>query len=213
MNTQKGMYSKDDILAILQKHPEGQPDLDWFSRCIDFHTYPAAGILIGVFMVDYALALLNAKPTEKLYGVSETQKCLPDALQVILHCTIGNNRLRIVPTGRFAMSLNRLSEDPIVEGVRVEMDPAKLKDTPVLEAWFANTKDFDKKTMVNQLTDEILNLGRGMLSWEKVKIPVIPKVKWATAICSMCGEPVPSYLLEGDICPGCGSLKYYEKVD
>ena len=209
----KKEHATDDVLTILQKHPEGQPDLDWFSRCIDFHTYPAPGILIGVYMVDYALTLLNAKPTEKLYGISETQKCLPDALQVISHCTIGNNRLRIIPTGRFAMSMSRLSEEPIVEGVRVGMDPSTLKNTPALQAWFTNSGEFDKKTMGKQLTSEILNLGRGMLFWEKVRISIIPKVKWTTAICSMCGEPVPSYLCEGNICAGCGSLKYFERVE
>jgi len=212
MPSHKDEYSKDDVLAILKKHPEGQPDLDWFARSIDFHTYPAPGILIGVYMVDYALSLLNAKPTEKLYGVSESQKCIPDALQVIAHCTIGNNRLRIVPIGRFAISMNRLSEDAIAEGVRVAMDPSTLKDTPVLEAWFANSKEFDKKTMNKQVVNDILNLGRRMLTWEKVRIPIIPKKKWDTAVCSSCGEPVPSYLLEGTICPGCGSLKYFERV-
>jgi len=212
MRSHKDNYSKDDILTILQNHPEGQPDLDWFSRCIDFHTYPAPGILIGVYMVDYALDLLNAKPTEKLYAVSESPKCIPDAVQIIANCTTGNNRLRIVPIGRFAISMNKLSEDPTVEGVRVAMDPSKLKDSPALEAWFANSKEYDKNTMGKQLTDEILNLGRGMLTWEKVRIPVIPKAKWETAICSLCGEPVPSYLLEGTICAGCGSLKYFERV-
>ena len=213
MHTHKDENTKDDILEILQQHPHNQPDFDWFMRCIDFHTYPAPGILIGVYMVDYALDLLKAKPTEKLYGVSETQKCLPDALQVISHCTIGNNRLRIIPTGRFALSMNRLSEDPIVQGVRVGIDLSTLKGTPALEAWFTNSGEFDKKTMGKQLTNEIFNLGRGMLFWEKVRIPIIPKVKWNTAICSICGEPVPSYLLEGNMCPGCGTLKYFERIE
>ena len=206
-------YSKDDVLAILKQNPDGQPPLEWFEKCIDFHTYPAPGILIGLYMVDYALSLLNAKPTEKLYGIAESQKCIPDALQVITNCTIGNNRLRIISTGRFAICMNRASEAETAEGVRICMNPASLHDTPALQAWFANSKDFDKKTMSKQVVTDILKKGRKMLLCEKVRIPIIPKEKWDTGVCSSCGEHIPSYMLEGDICPGCGSLKYFERVE
>ena len=33
-----------------------------FTRCISFHTITAPGLFIGVFMVDYALELLDAQP-------------------------------------------------------------------------------------------------------------------------------------------------------
>jgi formylmethanofuran dehydrogenase subunit E len=205
-------YRKNDVLSILRENGSDPSLVDWFDKCIDFHTYPAPGILIGVYMVDYALSLLNAKPTDRLYAVSESIKCLPDALQVITHCTIGNHRLRIVPIGRFAISMNPFSTEIAAEGVRISMNPATLTDTPALEAWFANTPSFDGKTMKKQVVDEILKKGRGMLSWEKVRIPIVLKEKWKTEICSLCGEPVPSYMIEENgICSGCGSMKYYEK--
>ncbi|PKL58063.1 MAG: formylmethanofuran dehydrogenase, partial [Methanomicrobiales archaeon HGW-Methanomicrobiales-5] len=52
-------------------------------RLAEFHTYPAPGVLIGAFMVDYAMELLGVTKGQKLYGVCETPKCLPDALQVL----------------------------------------------------------------------------------------------------------------------------------
>ena len=80
-------------------------------RLSEFHTYPAPGVLIGAFMVDYAMELLGVTPDQKLYGVCETPKCLPDALQVMAHITTGNNRLKIVPIGKFAITINAPSED------------------------------------------------------------------------------------------------------
>lgn len=205
-------YSKEEILSLLKEKGSNATLIDWFDRCIDFHMGTAAGLLIGVFMVDYALSLLGAKPGEKLYAVCETSKCAPDPLQVITHCTPGNHRLRVINIGRFAMTMNRPSNDDYAEGVRVKVDPAKLTDTKTLEAWFANSPEFDGKTMKKQLVSDIITKGTDMLSWEKVKVAVTHKQKWKTGICSSCGEPVPENLLENGVCPGCGSQKYYEKI-
>jgi formylmethanofuran dehydrogenase subunit E len=96
-------------------------------RLAEFHTYPAPGVLIGAFMVDYAMELLGVRKGRKLYGVCETPKCLPDALQVLAHITIGNNRLRIVPIGKFAITMNLPSYGATADAVRVYVDLEKLK--------------------------------------------------------------------------------------
>jgi len=177
-----------------------------------FHTYPAPGILIGAFMVDYALDLLKADPAQKLYGVCETPKCLPDALQVIAHCTTGNNRLRVIPIGKFAISLNGPSETETTEAVRVYVDLKKLKKYPVIDIWYANSPTYDKHTMKYQLLDEIFQAGREILSFERVQISVKTKKKWKSVTCPSCGETVPDYLIEGDHCGACGSMKYFERL-
>jgi formylmethanofuran dehydrogenase subunit E len=205
-------YSKEEILSLLKQKGANTALIDWFDRCIDFHSFPAPGLLIGTFMVEYALELLNAKPGEKLYAVCETPKCAPDPLQVITHCTIGNNRLKIIPIGRFALTMNRMSEGDFAEGVRVSLDPSKLSDAQTLEAWFSNSPSFDGMTMKKRLVEDIVTKGKNMLSWEKVRIPVSQKKKWKTVICSACGEQIPDYLVENGLCPGCGSQKYYEKI-
>ena len=91
---------------------------DYITRCVVFHTSPAPGVLIGAFIMDYALELLGAIPGEKLFAVCETPKCLPDAPQVIANCTTGNNRLKVLPIGKFAITLNRASDNrqPKVSG-------------------------------------------------------------------------------------------------
>jgi len=177
-----------------------------------FHTYPAPGVLIGAFMVDYALELLRVSPDQKLYGVCETPKCLPDALQVMAHCTTGNNRLRVVPIGKFAITLNGPSDTETTEAVRVYVDLDKLKKYPVIDTWYANSPAYDKHTMKDQLQDEIFKAGRSILASEKVRVKVSPKKKWKSVTCPGCGETVPDYLIEGDHCGACGSMKYYERL-
>lgn len=181
-------------------------------RLAEFHTYPAPGVLIGAFMVDYAMELLGVKKGQKLYGVCETPKCLPDALQVLSHITIGNNRLKIVPIGKFAITMNMPSEDATADAVRVYVDLEKLKKYPTVDVWYINSPAFDKKTMKGQLFDEIFRAGRNILSFERVRVMVKIKKKWSSVTCSCCGETIPDYLIEGDRCGACGSMKYYERI-
>ena len=208
-------------------HPEEKPDAlkasmdrggvspalqQGILRLAEFHTYPAPGVLIGAFMVDYAMEILGVKKGRKLYGVCETPKCLPDALQVLAHITIGNNRLKIVPVGKFAIAMNLPSEGATADALRVYVDLEKLKKYPTIDTWYANSPAFDKKTMKGQLFDEIFRAGRNILSFERVRVTVKQKEKWSSVTCPCCGEMIPDYLMEGDHCAACGSMRYYEKI-
>lgn len=182
-------------------------------RCVAFHTSPAPGVLIGAFMVDYAMELLGVTPDMKLYGVCETPKCAPDALQVIAHCTTGNNRLRVIPIGKFAMTMNAATQEDTAMAVRVYVDLKKLKIFPVIDIWYANSPCFDKPAMKDTLQDEIFRAGREILSYERVRVAVSPKRKWQPVTCPCCGDTIPDYLFGEGQCHGCGSMSYYKKID
>lgn len=205
-------YPDTKLKAVMDAHHIGERFQDQIQQLSAFHTYAAPGVLIGAFMVDYALELSGLSPDEKLYGVCETPKCLPDALQVIARCTTGNNRLRIIPIGKFAITLNRGSDTGSTEAVRVYVDLQKMKKYPTLDMWYANSPAFDKRTMGDKLRDEIIRAGRAILSYEKVRIAVTPKKKWKSVTCPVCGETVPDYLAVGGRCGACGSMKYYTEI-
>jgi formylmethanofuran dehydrogenase subunit E len=185
---------------------------DWVTRSIRFHTHAAPGVIISVFMVDLALELLGARPGEHLYATCETRKCAPDPLQALLGCTAGNNRLLLLPIGRFAFTLNRPSEGQTAEGVRVFIDARKLGAFPAIQAWYTHAREFDKKGREDALYEEILRAGRKILSHEKVTLKIPAKGEWDSATCSCCGEMVPADLLEKGVCRGCGSMAYCEKA-
>jgi formylmethanofuran dehydrogenase subunit E len=185
---------------------------DYLNRVVAFHSSPAPGVLIGSFMVDYALDLLGVAPGEKLYGVCETPKCAPDALQVIANITTGNNRLRVIPIGKFAMTVNSATTNPTADAVRVYIDLEKLKEYPVIGTWYTNSPAYDKSTMDILLQEEIFRAGRDILSFERVRVSVSGKRKWKSVTCPCCGDTIPDYLFEHDRCGGCGSMKYYEKI-
>lgn len=204
-------YSDKEVLertAALGFSPQLQ---DYFRRCIDFHSYAAPGMLIGIFMVDYALEILDKKPSDKIFVTSETNKCLPDPPQVIMHATAGNHRLRILPIGKFALTLTPFTQEEYANGVRVSLDREKLKRYPAIALWYANSPEFKEQYSMRQLIDGILTAGRGILSEECIRMKVSAKKKWDSVTCPLCGEDVPEDLLEGESCAGCGSLSYYER--
>ncbi len=184
---------------------------EYVRRCVAFHGHPAPGLIIGVFMVDLALEMLDANPDDRLYAVCETRKCAPDPLQVIAHCTFGNLRLRVLPIGRFAITMNVFTRAPVVEGVRVFVDSSKLDGYPAIKAWYTHSPDFDKPQEAS-LVKEILAVGRGILTHERVRLKIVPKEDWHPETCPSCGEMIPHNMLVDGACAGCGSLVYYEKV-
>lgn len=204
-------YSNEEVIELLDTFGIDPYLAEYFRKSIDLHTYAAPGILIGVLMVDYALDLIDKTPADKVFVTCESSKCLPDAPQAIMHATIGNHQLRVLPIGKFAISLTPSTAKDYAEGVRVYIDRKKLEKYPVYAVWFDNSPDFKKTTMKRQLVDEILTAKRDAFSHECIRMNVTHKKKWRSATCPSCGEQVPEELMEGDTCAGCGSLSYYEK--
>lgn len=205
-------HTWEDIEARLKSRGSSPELIEDFKRCIDFHTFAAPGLLIGVFMVDYALELQKFPRGDKIYAVCETTKCLPDALQVIAHCTTGNHRLRVIPIGKFAITVNGPADAPYVNGIRVFVDGDKIGKYPTFALWYTKDPLFDPRTRGIDLIDEVIDAGRDILSVERVRVKVPQKWPWKSAICSICGEMVPDNLLVDGACTDCRSQSYYEKV-
>jgi len=212
MTPGKHRFSPEDFNTRMDACGLSPKMKDYMNRVVKFHDSPAPGALIGVFMVDFALEILGVTPGEKLFAVCETPKCAPDALQVIANITTGNNRLRIIPIGKFAMTVNAATPNPTAESVRVYIDLEKLKRYPVIDMWYANSPEYNASTMDIPLQEEIFRAGCDILSFERVSVKITPKRKWKSVTCPCCGDTIPDYLFENDRCGGCGSMKYYEKI-
>jgi formylmethanofuran dehydrogenase subunit E len=176
-------------------------------RVESFHSYPAPGVLIGVKMVDIAL---RGMPAGVLFdAVCETLKCLPDAVQLLTPCTVGNGWLRIAPIGRYAVSLYDKRSG---EGRRVYLDPARLNPFPEIHHWFFGTKP-KRKNKTELLVREIREAEDVLYGIQTV----LMKRSWLSkpssgprALCPKCGETYPAG--HGPACRGClGDGAYYER--
>ncbi len=169
-----------------------------------FHGNPAPGLIIGGFMVD--LAMKNLPKGEFFDAVCETPVCLPDSVQILTPCTIGNGWLSIVNFGRFAVTLY---EKYSGVGVRVYLDMKKLEAWPEIRDWYLKKK---KKHEQDQdlLLAQIKEAGHKILSIQHVQVStakVRRKKLGPVGICPVCGEAYP--LKDGDRCRPCNGESPY----
>jgi formylmethanofuran dehydrogenase subunit E len=177
---------------------------EYILRVQVFHGHTAPGVVIGGFMVHLALTRI---PQGTLYNaISETPACLPDAVQLLTPCTVGNGWLRIINLGRFALSLFDKYEG---NGFRVFLDPEQLEKWPEIRAWFFKLKP---KTEQNQslLLAQIKEAGRELYGLHPIQVrPEFLKKrdKGRIVICQVCREAYP--LQDGSICRACQGRSPY----
>ncbi len=172
-----------------------------------FHGTAAPGLMIGGFMVD--LALKNLPDGEFFDAICETPVCLPDSVQLLTPCTIGNGWLTILDFGKFAVTLYEKNSG---EGIRVYLDMEKLKNWSEVNSWFLKLKT-KKEQDYDLLMSQIRDAGHSMLSMQRVKVDpesISRKKAGPSVICPVCGESYPAK--HGDRCRGCaGNYPYISK--
>lgn len=163
-----------------------------------FHGYPAPGLIIGGYMVTMAR---EALPQGILFdAISETVQCLPDAVQLLTPCTVGNGWLRIVNFGIYAVSLFNKHTG---EGFRVRLDVSKLGPWPEIRAWFLKEKTKAQQD-TNALQDQIRDAGVRILSIAPIVVRpdvLLHKGKGRVVPCPLCDDWYPASF--GGICRSC----------
>ncbi len=172
-----------------------------------FHGHLAPGLMIGGFIVD--MAMKNLPEGEFFDAVSETPVCLPDAVQLLTPCTIGNGWLSIVNFGRFAVTLY---EKYTGRGVRVYLDTKKLEAWPEIRDWYLKKKKRSEQN-TELLLEQIRQAGHGLLGVQRVQVDpgkVRRKRLGPVGVCPICGEAYP--LRDGDKCRNCQGESPYSDI-
>jgi len=154
-----------------------------------FHGYLAPGAVMGGFMVDWACEQLAG--SEMLNSVVETNKCLPDAIQLLTPCSLGNGWMKVLKGGRFALTLYDKGN---LRGVRISVDRKKITNYPLINNWFLK-KVSKKDNPLEPLNAQIVQASRNILKAEKVTVASAIAAKEELAgsqVCSKCGEPFRS---------------------
>ena len=177
----------------------------FLERVRQFHSYAAPGVLVGGVMVDMAMEQI---PKGVLFNViCETPSCLPDSVQMLTPCTVGNGWLRVVNLGRYAVSLYDKYQG---NGVRVHLDAGKLEGWGEIRAWYLKLKTKREQDSA-LLQEEIRRAGRGIYTLRPVQVKpgdMVRGSKGGISICRSCGEAYPTR--DGDICLGCQGQAPYE---
>jgi formylmethanofuran dehydrogenase subunit E len=178
---------------------------EYIKRVNSFHGYAAPGVIIGGIMI--SIAMERVLKGILFNVICETATCLPDAVQLLTPCTVGNGWLRIIDLGRFAVSLYGKNDG---KGERIYLDAKKLQNWDEIEAWFLKLKD-KREQNVEQLREQIRRAGRDIYKIHPVRIKSQYLIKYSKGfigICEICGEAYP--VKDGTICLGCQGNSPYD---
>ncbi len=172
-----------------------------------FHGYPAPGILIGGYMVEAAKSRL---PAGTLFeALVETSKCLPDAVQLLTLCSTGNNWMKVINLGRYALSL---FDKHTGQGCRVSLDLDKLQAWPEIRSWFLKLTPKPEQD-TTRLFAEIEQAGDRYLQLREINIhsKFLGKQHMGEiAVCPVCAEAFPRK--DGTLCRGCQGENPYRAL-
>jgi formylmethanofuran dehydrogenase subunit E len=171
---------------------------DYLEAVEAFHGHVAPGMILGGLLVD--LAWRNRPSDGLLDAICETRHCLPDAVQLLTPCTVGNGWLRIVDLGRFALTLY---DKQTGEGVRAFVTAGKLEPWPEIRTFLFKAKP-KREQDTPALLAEILAAGASFLGIQHVVVNLdgLPDRRRAEfVVCPECGEGYPA--ADGGSCLGC----------
>ncbi|MBN2159776.1 MAG: formylmethanofuran dehydrogenase subunit E family protein [Spirochaetes bacterium] len=179
----------------------------YINALTEFHGNFAPGLLIGGFMVGAAIPRMAQY--EFFDAICESSSCLPDAIQMLTPCTIGNGWLKIVNTGRFAIILYDKKSG---NGVRVSMDVSRLGQYPEIKNWFLRLtakKDQDTEKLVREIKaagDTIFTIQDIIVSTSLRGRQIEGRVR----VCESCGEAFPES--DGSLCRACQGMDIYSET-
>ena len=168
----------------------------------EFHGILAPGIIIGGFMVDFCVEPL--KTVSMIDCIVETGKCLPDAIQILTPCSVGNGWMKILDHGKFALTCY---DKETGLGYRVRLNYETMQQYSSLHDWFF--KRVPKfQNPLEGLNKEATEAGRSILVRNQVLVEMsrIKKIELAKPrICPICHE---SFRSPGTICKNCKDSYY-----
>ncbi len=176
---------------------------DYLVKAEEFHGHLSPGVAMGGFLVDAAWRVLG--PTPYLNAVVETVVCLPDAVQILTPCTLGNNFLQLLDWGKFALTLY---DRETLKGARAWVNRQAVAAVPEVAGWFLRGAG-GIVLPKDEVVKEIARRGPDLLLARPVEMPAAlkPSEKVATGPCPACGESYP--LRQGAACLACQGQAYY----
>lgn len=176
----------------------------FFNEVERFHGFVSPGLVLGGFMVDWVQELIGLDVEAD--AIVETRHCLPDAVQLLTPCTIGNGWMKILDWDKFALSLYDRRK---LTGYRVWLDLNKARLFPKIYDWYMQQVS-KRDLLLEVLLETILNAQRSVLSCRAIRVTRFyeRRKKGKITVCSGCREAYPS--AQGAQCAACQGEGYYE---
>ncbi len=179
---------------------------------VALHGHLAPGIALGLRMSELALLHLNTKKGDKhLIGISETARCLADAVQAATGCTPGHGNAYVEDYGKLAITIG---DARTKKGVRVALRDNAGNFSPLMNKWAMRLGKLSHEEE-NELSKRLLDMDKQYFLIQDILIEKSQDFDNSSVVrCSICGEYIPENLIEkkddGVYCKACGGNRYYK---
>jgi len=178
----------------------------------NIHGHLAPGIALGLRMSDIALLRLDVKKGDKhLIGISETARCLADAMQAATGCTLGHGNAFVEDYGKLAITIE---DARTKQGVRVALKEDAKNFSLLMTKWMMRLGKLTHEEE-EELGMQLLNIDKKYLLIQDVEVNKDQNFeRSAISICSKCRESIPLGLavLKANkvYCKACNGQGYYK---
>lgn len=182
-----------------------------YLREADKEGRPRSGIILGIRMVVRAMKELGiddpAEVHRQLIAFVETDRCLPDAVELVTGCRLGNRTLKFRDLGKMAATFLDLRTNRAVRLAARETASNRAQDA---------FKELEKEEALSRAYREWPD--EELFSWQpvSVELPAVerPGYRAPRVVCAECGEGISfnrEVVLGGRaLCRACAGQRYYE---
>lgn len=185
-------------------------DKEMVELAVRLHGHLAPGLALGLRMSQIAMDRLGvSRGNKKLIGISETSRCLADAMQVYTGCTLGHGNAFIEDYGKLAMTI---ADTKTGRGIRVSLKNNACDLSPLMEQWMMRQGRLNR-AQEEELGFQLMEMDERYLSVQDVEINKAQNFESTRIVeCLQCGDLVPealSELIDGNIiCRVCSCQGY-----
>jgi len=182
----------------------------WLAECVAYHGHLCMGQVLGVLIAERGMELIGTKDPREMIVVSENDRCIADALQILTGTRLGRRSFKLRDMGKMAaVFLNTRTKKAFRVWLEGEPVPGGRNFHSLAPA--ERKKALDEALMAD--TGSLLGFEPVVIEFSENELPGRPNVR---VDCESCGERVMDgkHVVRGKmrLCVSCARGAYYKKA-
>ena len=153
------------------------------ARCVEHHGHLCMGQVLGVLLAEKGLELIGTDDPKEMIVISENDRCIADALQILTGTRLGRRSFQLRDYGKMAATFINEKKGT---AYRVWVS-GEITKVGAYHSLAREEKDKLLMRVLESNTDDVLSFQRVRVELSRHELPGIPK---RVVRCDSCGEKV-----------------------
>ena len=180
------------------------------TKAVEYHGNLCSGQILGLHIAEYGLKLMETTDPKKLIIYFEIDRCIADAIQILIGTRFGRRTLKIASYGKMAATFVNL-ETGNAYRLCVSPDADEIMGYAFSSRFEAIT---DQEKLLELASEKLIHVQKVKVNIPAEDIPVKPMGKVPCAKCKeMIFDCKEIQTENGPICRACASIPYYTLLE